>query len=63
MVALAGLGWLAFFTYPARKNYLALYLKVLGFVAELSLMFWLHNKSARKAFSDGIGAGRPLARH
>jgi hypothetical protein len=38
-MALAGLGWLTFLTPLA--NYLALYLKVLGFVAELSLMFWL----------------------
>jgi hypothetical protein len=39
LMALAGLGWLTFLTPLA--NYLALYLKVLGFVAELSLMFWL----------------------
>jgi hypothetical protein len=42
LMALAGLGWLAFLTPLA--NYLALYLKVLGFVAELSLMFWLITK-------------------
>jgi uncharacterized protein DUF4386 len=36
LMALAGLGWLTFLTPLA--NYLALYSKVLGFVAELSLM-------------------------
>jgi hypothetical protein len=39
LMTLAGLGWLIFLTPLA--NYLAVYLKVVGFVAELSLMLWL----------------------
>jgi len=39
LMAFAGLGWLIFLSPLA--NYLSTYLKVLGFVAELSLMLWL----------------------
>src|SRR5208283_4749570 len=39
LMAFAGLGWLIFLTPLA--NHLSTYLKVLGFLAELSLMLWL----------------------
>jgi hypothetical protein len=39
LMALAGLGWLTFLSPLA--NYLSTYLKVLGFLAEASLMLWL----------------------
>jgi Domain of unknown function (DUF4386) len=39
LMAFAGLGWLIFLTPLA--NHLSAYLKVLGFLAELSLMLWL----------------------
>ena len=39
LIAFAGLGWLIFLTPLA--NHLSTYLKVLGFLAELSLMLWL----------------------
>lgn len=39
LMALAGVGWLLFFTPLAHP--LATYLKVLGFVAEMTLMLWL----------------------
>lgn len=39
LMALAGIGWLIFFTPYAPP--LATYLKVIGFVAEMSLMLWL----------------------
>jgi hypothetical protein len=39
LMAFAGLGWLLFLTPLA--NHLSTYLKVLGFVAEASLMLWL----------------------
>src|SRR5271167_289908 len=39
LMALAGLGWLIFLTPLA--NHLSTYLKVLGFLAEASLMLWL----------------------
>jgi hypothetical protein len=39
LMALAGLGWLIFLTPLA--NHLSTYLKVLGFLAEMSLMLWL----------------------
>jgi hypothetical protein len=39
LMALAGLGWLLFLSLLA--NYLSTYLKVLGFLAEMSLMLWL----------------------
>lgn len=39
LMASAGLGWLIFLTPLA--NYLSTYLKILGFVAELSLCLWL----------------------
>jgi hypothetical protein len=39
LMAFAGLGWLIFLTPLA--NHLSIYLKVLGFLAELSLMLWL----------------------
>ncbi len=35
----AGVGWLLFLS--PLVNYLSAYLKVLGFVAEMSLMLWL----------------------
>jgi hypothetical protein len=38
-MALAGLGWLIFLSPLA--NHLSTYLKVLGFLAEASLMLWL----------------------
>jgi hypothetical protein len=39
LMALAGVGWLIFLSPLA--NHLSTYLKVLGFVAEMSLMLWL----------------------
>ncbi len=39
LMALAGLGWLIFLTPLA--NHVSTYLKVLGFLAEMSLMLWL----------------------
>jgi hypothetical protein len=39
LMAFAGLGWLIFLTPLA--NHLSTYLKVIGFLAELSLMLWL----------------------
>jgi hypothetical protein len=39
MMALAGVGWLVFLTPLA--NPLSTYLKILGFLAEASLMLWL----------------------
>jgi hypothetical protein len=39
LMALAGLGWLIFLS--PLTNYLSTYLKVLGFLAEASLMLWL----------------------
>ncbi len=39
LMAFAGLGWLIFLSPLA--NYLSTYLKVLGFLAEISLMLWL----------------------
>ena len=40
LMALAGLGWLAFL-YPPLANSLSPYVLVLGFLAELLLMLWL----------------------
>jgi len=40
LMALAGLGWLAFLS-PAVPRYLSLAIEVLGFLAELSLCLWL----------------------
>jgi Domain of unknown function (DUF4386) len=39
LMAFAGLGWLIFLSPLA--NYLSTYLKVIGFLAEMSLMLWL----------------------
>jgi hypothetical protein len=39
LMAFAGLGWLVFLSPLA--NYLSTYLKVIGFLAEMSLMLWL----------------------
>ncbi len=39
LMALAGLGWLIFLS--PHANHLSTYLKVLGFLAEASLMLWL----------------------
>jgi hypothetical protein len=39
-MAFAGLGWLAFLL-PAIPNYLSIGIKVIGFLAELSLCLWL----------------------
>ena len=39
LMALAGMGWLIFLS--PLENYLSTYLKVLGFVAELSFCLWL----------------------
>jgi len=39
LMGLAGIGWLMFLS--PLGNYLGTYLKILGFVAELSLMLWL----------------------
>ena len=39
-MAFAGLGWLAFLL-PAVPNYLSIAIKVIGFLAELSLCLWL----------------------
>ena len=40
LMALAGLGWLAFLS-PAAAHYLSIYIEVLGIFAEASLMLWL----------------------
>jgi hypothetical protein len=40
LMALAGLGWLAFL-FPNLPHYLSLYIEGLGIVAEASLMLWL----------------------
>ena len=40
LMALAGLGWLAFL-YPTLASYLSLCIEVLGIFAEASLMLWL----------------------
>jgi hypothetical protein len=40
LMALAGLGWLAFL-FPAVAHKLSAYIEVLGVVAEASLMLWL----------------------
>lgn len=39
-MAIAGLGWLAFLL-PAVPNYLSMAIKIIGFLAELSLCLWL----------------------
>ncbi len=39
-MAFAGLGWLAFLL-PTLPNYLSIAIKVVGFLAELSLCLWL----------------------
>jgi hypothetical protein len=39
-MAIAGLGWLAFLL-PAVPNYLSSAIKIIGFLAELTLCFWL----------------------
>ena len=40
LMALAGLGWLAFLSPPIAKH-LSLYIEILGVLAEVSLMLWL----------------------
>ncbi len=40
LMALAGLGWLAFL-YPSLPHYLTLSIEILGILAEASLMLWL----------------------
>ena len=40
LMALAGLGWLAFL-FPAVAHHLSIYIEVLGIFAEASLMLWL----------------------
>jgi Domain of unknown function (DUF4386) len=44
LMALAGLGWLAFL-FPAVAHHLSIYIEVLGIFAEASLMLWLIVKS------------------
>jgi hypothetical protein len=46
LMAFAGLGWLILLTPLA--NHLSTYLKVLGFLAELSLMLWLIAKGVNE---------------
>jgi len=46
LMAFAGLGWLIFLTPLA--NHLSNYLKVLGFLAEMSLMLWLMVKGVNE---------------
>src|SRR5208282_2641648 len=59
LMALAGVGWL-FFLSPL-VHYLSPYLKVVGFVAEMSLMLWLIIKGVNvrqwkvQASTTGIG--------
>ena len=57
LMALAGLGWLMFLS-PRLANHLLTYIKVLGILAEASLMLWLLVKGVK--FNDG--RSRPARR-
>jgi uncharacterized membrane protein len=46
LMALSGLGWLAFL-WPPLANYLLAYIEILGILAELSLMLWLLVKGVK----------------
>jgi hypothetical protein len=69
LMAFAGLGWLIFLSPLA--NHLFTYLKVLGFVAELSLMLWLivkgvnaqrwEEQASTGRSSDGVFGNNPHA--
>jgi hypothetical protein len=68
LMGFAGVGWLIFLSPLA--NHLSTYLKVLGFVAELSLMLWLIVKGvnaqrweeqATARSSDGVFGNNPHA--
>jgi uncharacterized protein DUF4386 len=60
MMALAGLGWLVFLTPLA--NPVSTYLKVLGFLAEASLMLWLIVKGVNEQrWNDQGSAKRAVA--
>ena len=54
LMAFAGLGWLIFLTPLA--NSLSIYLKVLGFLAELSLMLWLIVKGVNVRSAERVEA-------
>jgi hypothetical protein len=57
VMAFAGLGWLIFLSPLA--SHLSTYLKVLGFVAELSLMLWLIVKGVNaQRWEEQANAGR-----
>jgi hypothetical protein len=56
LMMLAGLGWLIFLWPPA--NHLIPYLKVLGFVAELSLCLWLLVMGGKRSLVEGRSATR-----
>jgi len=58
LMALAGLGWLAFLTPLA--SHLTPYLKVLGFLAEMSLMLWLIVKGVNvQRWNEQASAAQP----
>ena len=58
LMALAGLGWLIFLS--PLGNALATYLKILGFVAEASLMLWLIVKGVNdQRWKEQAGVGSP----
>jgi hypothetical protein len=67
-MAFAGLGWLAFLL-PAVPNYLSIAIKVIGFLAELSLCLWLlvmgvnvqRWKQQASAAETSIPTGEPLS--
>ena len=53
LAGFAGLGWLTFLSPLA--NYLSTYLKVLGFLAEASLMLWLIGEGREPSTIKGAG--------
>src|SRR5208282_5981453 len=58
LMAFAGLGWLIFLTPLA--NHLTTYLKVLGFLAEMSLMLWLIVKGVNvQRWNEKASAAQP----
>jgi hypothetical protein len=60
LMMLAGLGWLIFLSPLA--NFLSTYLKVLGFLAEASLMLWLIAKGVNvERWKEQAAVGRPAA--
>ena len=58
LMAFAGVGWLIFLSPLA--NYLSTYLKVLGFLAELSLCLWLVVKGVNASAMEGAGQRRAV---